>query len=50
MESLSDVYFTGAEAVVKLALDADRTRHYPRELSLIYDTVQMSNPHSPVSN
>jgi hypothetical protein len=42
------VYFVGAEAVVKVTLkEGTNPSHYPTELSLIYEIIEISNPRLP---
>lgn len=37
----------GVEAIVKLELESLQTKHYPTELSLIYDVIELSDNSSP---
>ena len=48
---MSDVYFIGAEAVVTVVLKNPKdSQHYPSELNLIYDVIQITNTKLPPSS
>lgn len=42
LESLDQTYFAGAEAIVSLSLDASKSDHYPKELNILYNAVEVS--------
>lgn len=41
MDDIDGMYFAGAEAVVTLAVDSSQAEHYPRQVRMLYDTLEI---------